>query len=142
MVIVAAVDRSESTDRIVTQGRKLAEAFTGELHVVHVLSRGELRDIERASFETSGEAVEMERIKEVAREIARESAADIAPDATAVGLVGEAAEEVTDYASDHDAEYIVVGGRKLTPVGKAIFGSTTQSILLEADCPVVATLRS
>jgi nucleotide-binding universal stress UspA family protein len=142
MVIVAAVDRSEGTDRIVTQGQKLADAFTGELHVVHVLSRGELRDIERASFETSGEAVEMERIKEVAREIARESAAEIAPDATAVGLVGEAAEEVTDYASDHDAEYIVVGGRKLTPVGKAIFGSTTQSILLEADCPVVATLRS
>lgn len=142
MVIVAAVDRSENVDRIVTQGQKLAEALDEELHVVHVLSREELRNIERASFKKSGEAVDMDRIKEVAREIAQESVADIAPDATAVGLVGDAAEEITAYANDHDAAYIVVGGRKLTPVGKAIFGSTTQSILLEADCPVVATLRS
>lgn len=141
MVIVAAVDRSENTDRIVEQGRKLADAFDEELHVVHVLSRSELRDIERASFEKSGEAVEMEKIKRVAADIARESTADIAPDATAVGLVGEAAQAITDYASDREASYIVVGGRKLSPVGKAIFGSTTQSVILEADRPVVATLR-
>lgn len=142
MVIVAAVDRSENTDRIVEEGQKLADAFSEDLHTVHVLSRSELRDIERTSFKESGKAVGMEQIKEEAEHIARESASDIAPDATAVGLVGEAAEEITDYANDHDAAYVVVGGRKLSPVGKAIFGSTTQSVLLAADCPVVATLRS
>lgn len=141
MVVVAAVDRSGNSERIVTQGRKLAEAFTEELHVVHVLSRSELRDIERASFKKSGEAVEMEKIKKVAEDIARESAAGIVPDATAVGLVGEAAQEINDYASAHEASYIVVGGRKLSPVGKAIFGSTTQSVILGADRPVVTTLR-
>lgn len=50
----------------------------------------------------------------------------------------DAADEVLDAAAQHNAELIVIGLRKRTPVGKLIMGSTAQRILLEADCPVVA----
>ncbi|WP_255769879.1 universal stress protein [Pseudarthrobacter sulfonivorans] len=50
----------------------------------------------------------------------------------------DAAAEVLDAAEEHNAELIVIGLRRRTPVGKLIMGSTSQRILLEADCPVLA----
>ncbi|MET4146231.1 universal stress protein [Arthrobacter sp. UYCo732] len=50
----------------------------------------------------------------------------------------DAAAEVLDAAEKLNAELIVIGLRRRTPVGKLIMGSTSQRILLEADCPVLA----
>ncbi|MFJ4029847.1 universal stress protein [Paenarthrobacter sp. NPDC089989] len=50
----------------------------------------------------------------------------------------DAAAEVLDAADEHDAELIVIGLRRRSPVGKLILGSVSQRILLEADCPVLA----
>ncbi|WP_394349678.1 universal stress protein [Natrinema versiforme] len=45
-----------------------------------------------------------------------------------------------DVAFEIDAEYIVSGGRKRSSTGKALFGSTTQSVLFEADRPIVTVM--
>ncbi len=50
----------------------------------------------------------------------------------------DSAAEVLDAAEESNAELIVIGMRRRTPVGKLIMGSTSQRILLEADCPVLA----
>lgn len=50
---------------------------------------------------------------------------------------GNAAEEILDLAEEVDADLVAVGGRKRTPAGKALFGSTTQSVILTADGPVL-----
>ncbi|AMB39306.1 MULTISPECIES: universal stress protein [Paenarthrobacter] len=50
----------------------------------------------------------------------------------------DAAAEVLDAADEHDADLIVIGLRRRSPVGKLIMGSVSQRILLEADCPVLA----
>lgn len=52
------------------------------------------------------------------------------------GFVGNAAEKIVTLAGDRDADRLVVSGHKRTRVGKAVFGSTAQNILLEAPCPV------
>jgi nucleotide-binding universal stress UspA family protein len=36
-----------------------------------------------------------------------------------------------------DAELLVIGARRRTPVGKLFMGSVTQSIILHADVPVL-----
>lgn len=46
--------------------------------------------------------------------------------------------EVLDAAEEHQADLIVIGLRRRSPIGKLFLGSTAQRILLEADCPVVA----
>ncbi len=50
----------------------------------------------------------------------------------------EVADELVALAHDHDAELIVIGLRRRSPVGKLILGSSAQRILLDAQCPVLA----
>lgn len=52
------------------------------------------------------------------------------------GFVGNAAEKLVALAGDRDADRLIVSGHTRTRVGKALFGSTAQTILLEAPCPV------
>jgi nucleotide-binding universal stress UspA family protein len=48
------------------------------------------------------------------------------------------ADEVVAAAEETGAQLIVIGLRRRSAVGKLIMGSTSQRILLEADCPVLA----
>lgn len=48
------------------------------------------------------------------------------------------ADELVAIARDNDAELIVIGLRRRSPVGKLILGSSAQRILLDADCAVLA----
>ena len=66
---------------------------------------------------------------------------------TSLGLVHEMrqpaqaqtpADEILRAASDIDADLIVIGIRRRSAVGKLIAGSTSQQVLLEADCAVLA----
>jgi nucleotide-binding universal stress UspA family protein len=50
----------------------------------------------------------------------------------------EPAEDLIGVAESSDAELIVIGLRRRTPVGKLILGSNAQRILLDAHCPVLA----
>ena len=48
------------------------------------------------------------------------------------------AEDLIGVAAEVDAEFIVIGLRRRTPVGKLILGSNAQQVLLDAPCPVLA----
>ena len=152
MPIVAAVDRSDRTESVVDQARDLADAYGVALHVVHVgeadvsripdaVNTGTvdethgLGDLDRS--ETPHEEVRQarDRAERTAASIVEEIDGD---DVVAVGLVGDPAPRLLDYATENEAEFVVVGGRKRSPVGKALFGSVTQSLLLNADLSVVA----
>lgn len=50
----------------------------------------------------------------------------------------EPAEDLIAVADEVDADFIVIGLRRRTPVGKLILGSNAQRILLDAPCPVLA----
>lgn len=48
------------------------------------------------------------------------------------------AEELISAADSVDAEFIVIGLRRRSPVGKLLLGSNAQRVLLDASCPVLA----
>lgn len=49
------------------------------------------------------------------------------------------AEGIVALADEVDANHIVMGGHKRSPAGKAVFGSVTQSVILDTDIPVTVT---
>jgi len=68
---------------------------------------------------------------------ARDRLADHGVDVTVHEDSGDPADSVLDAAAELDADLICMGGRKHTPTGKALFGSVTQAVILNANRPVM-----
>ncbi|MDL5363460.1 universal stress protein [Halalkalicoccus sp. NIPERK01] len=134
MTIVAAIDIDDNAERIVSEAAELATAFDEDLHVVHVRELSELKQGPEGDA-----AVDRRSVQQQVRDEAARVASAITDDFTPIGLIGKPASEVVSYAASQDATYLVIGGTKQSPVGKAVFGNTTQQILLNAPCPVVTT---
>ncbi|MFC7157285.1 universal stress protein [Halomarina halobia] len=137
MPIVAAVDRTDRAGVVVGEARRLGGAFDEPVHVVHVLTRKAFVSLQRTNVSETGSAVPVDEIEAIAAEIAAEAIEETGADAEAVGLVGDPAEEIVSYADRVDADYVVVAGRKRSAVGKALFGSVAQSVILSAETPIV-----
>jgi len=141
VTIVAGVERIERKSNAVIEGRKHADAFGEDLHVVHVLSQSAFRDLEQDILSDTGKTVPVDDVRALAEEKADEVASRTTDDFEAVGLVGDAGDEIVRYANKQNATYICVGGRRRSAVGKALFGSVTQDVLSNAECPVVTHVR-
>lgn len=135
MPVVAAVDRSERAASVLDHADRLARDAGTELHVAHV---GAARvPTPKSGFDPDRDrAVTVQRSGGIARDIA-ETVGGL-QEFEPVGLEGDPATALLEYSAERDAEYIVVSARKRSSLGKAVFGSVTQTLLLEADRPVVA----
>ncbi len=49
----------------------------------------------------------------------------------------EAGEDIVVFANEKDVDEIIIGVKSRSNVGRLLFGSTAQTVILEADCPVV-----
>ncbi|MFW5974406.1 MAG: universal stress protein [Natrialbaceae archaeon] len=55
-------------------------------------------------------------------------------------IEGDPSETILNVARELDVDSIVMSGRRRSPTGKVLFGSTVQSVLLSADRPVISVL--
>lgn len=140
MVIVAAIDRSDRVSRVLDEAAALAEAFEDDVHVVYAISQSEFVELEQTAYQKGGRGVSMSEVEDFATEYVERVSEDLEVAHEPVGLVGQPADEVVRYSEKTDARYIVVAPRKRSPAGKALFGSVAQSIVLNADRPVVSTM--
>lgn len=136
MPILAAVDGNEASKEVVEVGYDLATRYDQELVVLHVIPQAEYERQQDSSPEFT-----LDRAEGSARDAAQTVVVDAIGETegvTARGEVGDVEQTLLDVAEDIDAQYLVVGSRQKSPVGKAVFGSTTQAVLLDAACPVVS----
>ena len=88
----------------------------------------------------SGFTGEQAAEQEQALQGVKDQMADAGIEVDVRGLVRgkEPAEDLIAVAEETNAELIVIGLRRRTPVGKLILGSNAQRVLLDAPCPVLA----
>lgn len=143
MVTLAAVGETPGADEVIHTGYDLATAYKEELQVLHVIPQKdakqhiqELRKI--PEFRDFSVDAEVDRAQDIAQQFIDRALDDYRPDdVRARGHIGDPADQILALADSIDARFVVLGGRKRSPTGKALFGSVTQSVILSADRPVV-----
>lgn len=141
MAIVAAIPDHDAGPAVVSEAERLAEAFEESVHVIHVLSSDEFVRMGRTKAD-HGEGVDLDEVQNTAAAIATKAASGIEAPYEVIGRVGDRPKEIIRYCESIGARYLVIGVQKRSPAGKAIFGSTAQTIILNATCPVVTTRRT
>lgn len=64
---------------------------------------------------------------------------DAGVDVTAHDVTGDPASAILELAEEFDADALVLSSRRRSPVGKVLFGSVTQAVILDSDRPVIVT---
>lgn len=91
----------------------------------------------RGGLEFDGDkAREAEGVVDEVRHVLEESGLDFEVRQLVRGF--EPAEDLISIAEANQAELLVIGLRRRSPVGKLILGSNAQRVLLDAPCPVLA----
>lgn len=49
----------------------------------------------------------------------------------------DAGEDIVAFSNEKKVDEIIIGVKSRSNIGKLLFGSTAQTVILEADCPVV-----
>lgn len=127
MSIVVAYEASLSGRRVLVEAAKEAGWRQTPLVVVHV-----------------AEGVDIELIEAQAARLRDEIAAVLAEAglselewALQVPTGVDVAETLLDLAADTGAELVVIGARRRSRVGKLILGSVSQTVVLQAEVPVL-----
>jgi nucleotide-binding universal stress UspA family protein len=50
----------------------------------------------------------------------------------------EAGEDIVNFAIEKEVDEIIIGVKSRSKVGKLLFGSTAQVVILQAECPVLS----
>lgn len=146
MAVLAAIDENERSVNVIRVAYDLAETYGDTLIGLHVIPEAEYQ-AHRSAIQDIPEFKEFsitqseDGAKQFVRRFINETIDE--PDFDMIdtrGRVGDVAEEILGEAADVDPRYLVISGRRRSPVGKAIFGNTAQKVLLNADCPVVSKL--
>jgi nucleotide-binding universal stress UspA family protein len=131
-IVVGHHDTSEARAAL-QRAAELAESEPAELHIVHF---AQLPDDEEDAYKYVAAREQEQQASDALA--ARLRASGIVCEVHHVHDAHEPAEAILGVAHEVDADLIVIGMRRRTRVGKLIFGSTAQTILIDSECPVLS----
>lgn len=128
MKILVGYEESRVADAAVKLAIKHAKAFDADVLVVTSLEQGpalKKEDIDKAE----------NRLEKIKKPFAAD---DIPCEVHAAVSYQSPGEDLVSIAKENDVDEIIIGVRRRSKVGKLVFGSTAQYVILEAPCPVVS----
>ena len=131
MKILVGYDYSTVTQDVLALAKQQAQAFKAEVHLLRSLERNpELqRELRRDTIQQAEQ-----NLDQVKREFVNMG---LACDTHVVVGRLSAGEDIVQFAEQNSIDLIVIGVRRRSKVGKLLFGSNAQLIILTAPCPVL-----
>lgn len=143
---LVVVDDTETHRELLERAGELAASTGSELVLLSMLTESEFADAMEtretiASIENTGygESDVLEMAAQSAIDLASEAFGDLDVEHRSEGAVveeDERADTILRMAERRDCDHVFVTGRRRSPTGKAIFGDTAQSVILNFDGPV------
>jgi len=130
MKVLVGYDGSNSSRQAVALAAEHARASGGRVCVVTcLLQRRDVNEGDMDRMENADEALQRIRTQLSDTGVTAETRLLVADEGPGERLVA--------YAKEILADEIVIGVKRRSKVGKLLFGSTAQYVILEADCPVI-----
>ena len=129
MKIMICYDGSNVARDAMNLAKAHAKVFGGKVYLVRSMEGGPevpKRDFDNAERE----------LTEFAESVFKEDGVNCESHLLIRGL--NPGEDLVQFAEEYDVDEIIIGVRKRSKVGKLLFGSTAQYVILEASCPVVS----
>jgi len=127
MKILVGYDGTNAAKEAIALAEQHAQVFGATIILVYSMAGGP--EVPRKDFETAENSLEQEKYVLIDKKIPCETIMSVR------GL--EAGEDLVQLADERRAVEIIIGVRRRSKVGKIIFGSTAQYVVLNAPCPVV-----
>lgn len=124
--VLCSTDLSSRDHQICDWATKLAEMTGAELTVLHVVEKA-------AGDDSPNEAIRRELCDWVSPSVRRRCSV------REIIRRGNASEQIAAEASD--ADLLVIGAYPRSSIGTALFGSTTETLVRIAPCPVLTTIH-
>lgn len=105
-----------------------ARVFAGEIYLITSLPGGEKN--------TQQEITEAEHLLEEAKKFLDKHGVKSETHLLIRGV--SAGEDIVSFAAENNCSEIIIGVKSRSKVGKILFGSTAQFVVLQAGCPVVS----
>ena len=128
MKILVGYEKSAVAEEALDLAKKHAKAFDAKVYLLTSLTRShelQLEDIQKSERE-------LEHLR------TQFTAEGIACETHAIVSAMSPGEELVQFATENEIDEIVIGVRRRSKVGKLLFGSNAQYVILQAECPVLA----
>lgn len=131
MIVAVALSPTPAGQAALDLALRESALREAELVVINIVDTAEHAEDaaarERVSADLAERVASVEGAKGVTTRIATEATR------------GDIAEAILGLATSEQADLLVIGSRRRSPVGKLIMGSTVQRVLLDAPMPVLVT---
>jgi nucleotide-binding universal stress UspA family protein len=127
MKILVGYDGSRVAEDALKLAREHARVFKAEIHLLRSLQQGP--DLQKEDIEKAESKLDNLKLNFDSDKISCETHASV--------TFLTPGENLVEFAKNNDIDFIFIGVRKRSKVGKLMFGSTAQLVILEAPCPVV-----
>lgn len=136
--IIAAIDFSDVTNKVIVKAVELKKAFDAELFIIHSEPPENFVPTEDIPYDYMTEIIQ--KTEETDRRYLMEIKDNLAKDNIEVHSMlidGPVAESVLTEAEEFNADLIVIGTHEHGRLYHALFGSIRESILHKSPCPVL-----
>jgi nucleotide-binding universal stress UspA family protein len=127
MKILVGYDGSKVAEDALKLAQKYAGVFNADLHLLTSLQQG--HELQKEDIEEAESKLDHFKLSFDFDNISCETHVSI--------TYLTSGEDLVRFANENAIDHVFIGIRKRSKVGKLVFGSTAQYVILESPCPVV-----